>query len=85
MLQDPASHYSWLLEFFHLSCKLLLLLHIKLVAPYYTLFNNHEVAVLIFLNYWTLSEVLSFALSTIIQAFPTNDIPILMLLRTILS
>jgi len=77
--------HSWLPEVFLLSCKLLLLLHVKLVAPQYALFDNHEVAVPIFLNDWTLAEVLSFALSAMIRAFPTNDIPILMLFRTILG
>ena len=77
--------YSWLPEVFLLSCKLLLLLHIKLVAPHYALFDNHEIAFLIFLNDWTLAEVLSSALSAMVRAFPTNDIPILMLFRTILG
>ena len=77
--------HSWLPEVFLLSCKLLLLLHIKLVAPHYALFDNHEIAVPIFLNDRTLAEVLSFALSTMVRAFPTNDIPILMLFRTSLG
>lgn len=77
--------HSWLLEVSLLSCKLLLLLHVKLVAPNYALFDNHEVAVPIFLNDWTLGEVLRFALSAMIRAFPANDIPILMLFRTILG
>ena len=62
-----------------------LLLNVKLVAPHYALFDNHEVAVPIFLNDWTLGEVLSFALSAMTRAFPTNDIPILMLFKTILG
>lgn len=60
-------------------------IRLKLVAPHYALFDNHEIAVPIFLNDWTLAEVLSFALSAMIRAFPTNDIPILMLFRTILG
>lgn len=40
--------HSWLPEVSLLSCKLLLL-HVKLAAPHYALFDNHEVAVPIFL------------------------------------
>lgn len=60
-------------------------IHLRLVAPHYALFDNHEVAVTTFLNDWALGEVLSFALPAMIRAFPTNDIPPLMLFRTILG
>jgi hypothetical protein len=60
-------------------------IRLKLIAPHYALFDNDKVTVPIFLNDWTLAEVLSFALSSMIRAFPANDIPILMLFRTILG
>jgi len=56
---------------------------LELIAPYYALFRNHEVAVPIFLNDWALGKVLISGLSAMIRAFPTNDIPILVLFRTI--
>lgn len=57
----------------------------ELIAPHYALLNNHEVAVPIFLDNWTLAEVLSFALSTVVRTFTTNSIPILIVLRAILG
>jgi hypothetical protein len=52
----------------------------NLVASHNTLLDNYKISIRVFLDNWTLGEVLGSAFASMIGAFPANDISVLVLL-----